>query len=148
MGSQLYQALQEKYMLPNTIFLIAFTILGAVLEPHDRGPRTDRDLGPETIWNNQKKAVSIIGTSLRSYRILNRFRKEGITDLGFKSIRPKRIKRRTCSEIEGRTAVMRAASFGPRQVSDTVNKSLRIKDRRERMRDGHKWDEETHQNEV
>ena len=86
-----------------------------------------RTLAPMPFGITRKKASEMIGRSLRQfYRILRRFRKEGIAGLRFKSKRPKTIPNKTPKDIEDKVvAVRKATGFGPKPVSDIVNESLR-----------------------
>ena len=89
-----------------------------------------KTLAPEPFRTTRKKAAEMIKRSLRQlYRILRRFRKEGIPGLRFRSKRPKTIPIRTPREIEEKVlAVRKATGFGPKPVSDLVNESLRRED--------------------
>lgn len=81
-----------------------------------------RTLAPEPFHIIRKDAARIIKKSLRHfYRILKRFREEGIAGLRLRSRRPKTFPRMTDKELEHRVVQVRKASgFGPRQVADIV----------------------------
>ncbi len=94
-----------------------------------------KTLAPSPFGISREKAAEVIGVCLRQlYRIVKRFRNEGIPGLRFKSTRPRNIKHRTPQDIEKRTvAVRKATGFGPRPVSDIVNESLKNEGRTERI---------------
>lgn len=94
-----------------------------------------KTLAPEPFRITREKAAEVIKRSLRQlYRIVKRFRDEGIPGLRFRSKRPKTIPNKTPIEIEEKIlAVRKATGFGPKPVSDLVNESLRREDRPKRI---------------
>lgn len=73
-----------------------------------------------------KAAATLIGICIRHfYRILKRFREEGISGLRKRSTRPKTSPNQTPREIEEKVVEVRKASgFGPRHVATLVNESF------------------------
>jgi len=88
-------------------------------------------LTPAPFGISRKRAADMLGKSLRQmYRIVKRFREQGIIGLRFQSKRPKTIPRQTSRYLENKILAVRTASgFGPRPVSDIVNESLRRENR-------------------
>lgn len=86
-----------------------------------------RTLAPAPIAISRKNAAKMLGKSLRQlYRIVKRFREQGIRGLRFQSKRPKTIPRQTARYLEDKVLAVRTASgFGPKPVADIVNESLR-----------------------
>lgn len=76
-----------------------------------------------------RNAAKLIERSLRQfYRIVKRFREEGIAGLRFKSRRPKTSPNQTPREEEEQiTSVRRASGFGPKDIAILVNESNRRK---------------------
>jgi transposase InsO family protein len=92
-----------------------------------------KTLAPKPFGITREKAAKLIERSLRQlYRILKRFKKDGIPGLRHRSKRPKTIPIKTPREIEEKVlAVRKETGFGPRSVSDIVNESLQREDRPE-----------------
>jgi len=92
-------------------------------------------LAPEPFRTTRKRAAEMIKRSLRQlYRILKRFKEEGILGLRYRSKRPKTIPIKTSNEIEERVlAVRKATGFGSKPVSDIVNESLKLEEKSERV---------------
>lgn len=84
-------------------------------------------LAPAPFKIGYNKARESIGVCLRHfYRILQRFRKEGIPGLRLRSRRPKTSPKRTPKEEEDQiTRVRKESGFGPRDVAALVNESNR-----------------------
>lgn len=82
-----------------------------------------------------KDAARMIKVSVRHfYRIVKRFREEGIEGLRLKSTRPKTSPNKTPSDIERQiVAVRRETGFGPKPISDIVNESLKREGRKRRV---------------
>jgi len=101
----------------------------------DRYQAVARTLVPEPFGILRKAAAEMIGRSLRHiYRILNRFKEEGIPGLRLRSRRPKSSPNRTPEDIEKKVLAVREASgFGPAPVSRIVNESLEREGRPERV---------------
>lgn len=94
-----------------------------------------RTLAPEPFGILRKEAAKMIDLSLRQfYRVLKRFKEEGVSGIRFKSKRPKTTPNKTPEEIENKVvSVRRATGFGPRPVSKIVNESLRREGRSRRL---------------
>lgn len=94
-----------------------------------------RTLAPEPFRILREKAAKMIDLSLRQfYRVLKRFKEEGIAGIRFKSKRPKTIPNKTPKEIEDKVvAVREATGFGPKPISDIVNESLRREGKSKRL---------------
>ena len=94
-----------------------------------------RTLAPQPFAILRRAAAEMIGRSLRHfYRILDRFKEEGIPGLRFRSRRPKSSPNRTPEDIEEKVVAVREASgFGPNHVSALVNESLVREGRPERV---------------
>jgi transposase len=94
-----------------------------------------RTLATEPFGILRRKAADMIKRSLRQlYRILRRYKEEGIPGLRNRSKRPKTIRGKTPREIEEKVlAVRKATGFGSKPVSDIVNESLRREGRSEHV---------------
>ena len=84
-----------------------------------------RALVPSPFKIGYKKATRLIGVCLRHfYRIVKRFREEGISGLRLKSTRPKKSPNQTPKREEDQiTAVRKRTGFGPNDVAALVNES-------------------------
>jgi len=84
---------------------------------------------------SRKEASHMIERSLRQfYRILRRFKEEGISGLRFKSKRPKTSPNKTPEHIEKKiVSVRRSSGFGPRPIADLINESNRRESKSERI---------------
>jgi len=93
-----------------------------------------RALLPEPFHMVYKEAAEMIKISLRHfYRIIRRFRKEGIAGLKLKSRRPKTSPNKTPPDIEKQiVAVRKETGFGPKPISAIVNESLKREGREKR----------------
>ena len=82
-----------------------------------------RTLAPKPFGVQQMAAAGMIGRSLRHlYRILKRFKEEGIMGLCLRSRKPKTSPNKTPEDIEAMIVAVREASgFGPAHVSALVN---------------------------
>jgi hypothetical protein len=85
-----------------------------------------RTLAPKPFGIQRKAAASMIGRSLRHFfRVLKRFKEEGIAGLRHRSRKPKTSPNRTPEDIREKVLAVREASgFGPKHVSALVNESL------------------------
>jgi len=94
-----------------------------------------RTLAPEPFGIQREAAAGMIGRSLRQiYRILRRFKEEGLSGLRLQSRRPKTSPNKTPGDIEAMVVAVREASgFGPNHVSALINESLEREDRSERV---------------
>jgi len=94
-----------------------------------------RTLSPAPFGMPRETAAEMIRRSLRQlYRIIKRFKEEGIPGLRFKSKRPRTSPRRTPPELERKILATRSASgFGPRHISSIVNEGNRRKGKNERI---------------
>ena len=75
----------------------------------------------------RKQAAEMIGRSIRQlYRVLKRFKQEGITGLRFKSKRPKTSPKKIPNHLEQRIVQVRnETGFGPDHISMLLNESFR-----------------------
>jgi hypothetical protein len=82
-----------------------------------------------------RAATILIGVCLRHfYRIVKRFREEGIPGLRLKSTRPKTSPNQTPKEEEDQiTAVRSASGFGPNDVAALVNESNRRQGKKKKV---------------
>ena len=94
-----------------------------------------RTLAPEPFAILRRAAAEMIGRSLRHfYRILNRFKEEGISGLRLLSRRPKTSPNRTSGDIEEKVVAVREASgLGSNHVSALINESFQREGRPERV---------------
>lgn len=99
----------------------------------DRYHAVARTLASDLIRITRKEAAAMIGRSKRQLqRIVKRFKEEGIAGLRLKSRRPHTSPRKTPADIENRVVeVRKATGFGPEQLSNIVNESLAIEDRKQ-----------------
>jgi len=86
-----------------------------------------RTLLPAPFHITRKEGANLIKRSLRQfYRILNRFRQEGIHGLRFKSRRPHTSPNRTPEYIENKVEKVREETgFGCRPIADLINESFK-----------------------
>jgi hypothetical protein len=94
-----------------------------------------RTLAPKPFGIQRKAAAGMIGRSLRHFfRVLRRFKEEGLSGLRLRSRRPRNSPNKTPGDIEDKVLAVREASgFGPNHVSALVNESLEREDRPERV---------------
>ena len=83
----------------------------------------------------RKEAASLIRRSLRQfYRILKRFKKEGIPGLRFRSKRPKTSPKRSPDELEQRIIKLRRETgFGSDQIAVLLNESFKREQKQRRI---------------
>lgn len=83
----------------------------------------------------RKEAASLIRRSLRQlYRILKRFKKEGIPGLRFRSKRPKTSPKKIPSELEQRIIKLRMETgFGSDQIAVLLNESFKREQKQRRV---------------
>ena len=94
-----------------------------------------RTLVPKPFSIPREAAAGMIGRSLRQlFRVLKRFKEEGIQGLRHRSRRPRNSPNKTSEDIEEMIVAVREASgFGPAHVSALVNESLEREGRPERV---------------
>ena len=94
-----------------------------------------RTLAREPFHINRSVAAKAAAISLRHfYRILNRFREEGVPGLVHRDRSPKRRPRETPLDIQKKVLALRQKTgFGPRSLADLVNESLRREKRKVRL---------------
>ena len=94
-----------------------------------------RTLAPKPFSIPREAAAGMIGRCLRQlFRVLKRFKEEGIAGLRYRSRRPKTSPNRTPEAIEEMIVAVREASgFGPNHVSALVNESLEREGRADRI---------------
>ena len=92
-----------------------------------------RTLVPKPFGIQRMAAAGMIGRCLRQlFRVLKRFKAEGIPGLRHRSRRPRTSPNKTSEDIEEMIVAVREASgFGPAHVSALVNESLEREDRPE-----------------
>ena len=84
---------------------------------------------------SRKEASHMIERSLRQfYRILRRFKEEGISGLRFRSKRPKNSPNKIPKYVEDKiVAVRKACGFGPKHIACIINESNRRDGKSERI---------------
>lgn len=84
---------------------------------------------------SRKEAARMIGISLRQlYRILRRFKEEGISGLRFRSKRPKNSPNKIPRHVEEKiVSIRKACGFGPKHIVNIVNESNRREGKSERI---------------
>lgn len=84
---------------------------------------------------SRKEAARIVGRSLRQlYRILKRFKEEGISGLRFRSKRPKNSPNKIPIHVEEKiVSIRKACGFGPKHIVNIVNESNRREGKSERI---------------
>lgn len=94
-----------------------------------------RTLAPKPFSIPREAAAGMIGRCLRQlFRVLKRFKEEGIPGLRHRSRRPRNSPNRTPEDIEEMIVAVREASgFGPAHVSALVNESLEREGRPEQV---------------
>ena len=94
-----------------------------------------RVLAPRPFSIPREAAAGVLKRSIRQlYRILRRFREEGVTGLRHRSRRPRYSPNKTPGDIEEMVLAVREASgFGPAHVAALVNESLEREGRSERV---------------
>lgn len=97
--------------------------------------RVVRSLTNKPFKISRKEAALMIGRSLRQlYRILRRFKEEGISGLRFRSKRPKNSPNKIPKHIEEKiVAVRKACGFGPKRIANIINESNRRDGKSERI---------------
>lgn len=94
-----------------------------------------RTLAREPFHITRRRAACIARVSLRHfYRILKRFLKEGIPGLVHKDRNPKTRPNETPLDIQEKVLAVRwNTGFGPRNIADLVNESLRREEREKQL---------------
>ena len=94
-----------------------------------------RTLANNPFKTNRKEAADIIGRSLRQfYRILKRFKEEGISGLRFRSKRPLNSPNKIPKHVEEKiVSVRKACGFGSKHIVNIVNESNRREGKSERI---------------
>ena len=94
-----------------------------------------RTLAPKPFSIPREAAAGMIGRCLRQlFRVLKRFKEEGIPGLRHRSRKPKTSPNKTPEDIEEMIVAVREASgFGPAHVSTLVNESLEREGRPKRV---------------
>lgn len=84
---------------------------------------------------NRKQAAQLISRSLRQlYRVLRRFKQEGIRGLRFKSKRPKTMPNKISDHLEQKIVQVRnKTGFGSDPISVLLNESFRREDKQRRV---------------